>query len=87
MTAPKPKVYTIDTAPVDVLRQWYRDLHARHLDGRDDRHLGWWITHNAATVTITTPLGHTITATGELALRAIKDYETALRRADQERAA
>ena len=67
MSPHPPKVYTVDTAPVEVLRAWYKDLHARHLDGKDDRHLGWWVAHNAADVTLTLVNGDTITAAGSLA--------------------
>lgn len=73
---PPRQAYDLDTVPHDILKQWYSKLLDRHHEGREHRHLGWWISNNAATVTITTHLGHTFTATGAEALNAIDAYIT-----------
>lgn len=67
-------IYTIETAPIDVLRKEYTKLREQLDEGKDDRQLGWWISHNAASVTLTTHHGETITATGKELLDAIKAY-------------
>mgnify|MGYP001765588537 CR=1 FL=1 len=84
---PTGPTYTVENAPIEVLRAWYTDLQARHQDGHADRHLGWWVAHNAASVTITTVTGDTITAAGANAMQAIREYEDQQMRAQRERAA
>jgi len=71
---PPRKAYSLEDVPHDILKKWYANLLDRHHEGRLDRHLGWWITNNAATVTITTHLGETFTATGADALNAIDAF-------------
>lgn len=73
----KPQTFTLDTVPLDVLRIWYANLLERHQDGRDDRHLGWWITHNAEEVTIRTRTGDVISGTGAEMLGKLKAYADA----------
>jgi len=63
--------YTIDTAPVEVLRREYKQLLDRHQEGKDDRHVGWWIRQNAAHVVIVTHLDKPIVTTGKDVLQAI----------------
>lgn len=80
-------IYSIENVPIDVLRREYSKLLEQHREAKDDRHLGWWISHNAASVTITTHCGDTITATGKDALDAIKAYHQKAARHDDWRAA
>jgi hypothetical protein len=84
---PPMKAYSLEDVPHDILKKWYSNLLDRHHEGRNDRHLGWWISNNAATVTITTHLGHTFTATGAGALAAIDTYIAQQDKAEQWRGA
>lgn len=82
----KAQVFTVDTAPIEVLRKAYETLLERHQQGRDDRHLGWFIANNADSVTVTLRNGDTITSTGRECLAAIQAYYEQDRRYSEERA-
>ena len=68
------RIYTIDTAPPDVLRHWLRESDAERLARHDHWRLGWWISTHCESVTLTLKDGSTITAAPEFLPRAIEQH-------------
>jgi hypothetical protein len=80
-------IFTVDNAPVDVLRQWYKEAMQRADEAREWRRLGWWVMHHASAITITTKDGATITTTPERAIDAIEHHNRYLADENRRRAA
>ena len=79
--------YTIDNAPVEVLRREFKQLMKTHQEGKDDRELGWWIRKNAAEVTLRTPMGDVLTGSGPDMLAKVQQFTRAQNKHDDWRAA